>query len=160
MQLSKAKLQDFEVFYQIRCEDTNIRWTGHNAAPDENGFRKWFTNMLDNPRRDIFLCWKDGVCIGYLYIDSISDKEVEIAYGISECNQGKGYASVMISKCLDDIVRNFGGVEKVIANISEKNIASQRVVMKNGFKKTGEFYFANLPLLGGESKFVRWEVIL
>lgn len=112
MELKRAILSDFEVLYQLRCEDTNIRWTGHQTAPDRDNLHGWFCKTLSNPNRDIYLYWKDNVCIGYLYVDTVSPQQREIAYGISECHQGKGYASKMISDCLH-LISQMGGVNVV-----------------------------------------------
>lgn len=158
MELKKALLSDFESFYSLKCEISNIRWTGHSVAPDKDNLYGWFKKALNNPNRIIYLFWNEKVCLGYLYVDFISETEREMAYGISETQQGKGYASLMIADCLE-LLRN-EGVNKAVAYISEKNIASQHVAKKNGLKKTNEHYFSELPLHGGESKFEKWEIYL
>lgn len=155
MELRKAILPDFEVLYQLRCEDTNVRWTGHKEAPNKDNFQDWFIKTLNNPTRDIYLYWEDNICIGYLYVDTIASKQYEIAYGISECYQGKGYATLMIAECLRQIEK-MEGVKSVAAYISEHNKASQRVAQHNKFKKTEECYFADLPLMNGQQKFQKW----
>ena len=42
MELRKAILSDFESLYSLRCEDTNIRWTGHHEAPVKENLEKCF----------------------------------------------------------------------------------------------------------------------
>ncbi len=158
MKLKKALLSDFDAFFTLKSEKTNISWTGHKEAPDRKNLYAWFEKALSNANRDIYLFWNGMDCLGYLYVDFVSESEREIAYGISETQQGKGYASLMITNCLETFRKE--GVIKAVAYISEKNIASQHVAKKNGLKKTNEHYFAELPLLGGASKFEKWEIYL
>lgn len=148
-------LSDYEVLYMLRCEDTNIRWTGHNSPPDKDCMKEWFLKTLDNPNREIYLYWKDDVCLGYLYVDVISHEEREIAYGISEHYQGKGYASSMINDCI--ILLKDKGIKVVRAAISESNVASEHVAAQNGMQKSDEFYYSELPLICGKSKFYIWK---
>ncbi len=51
--------------------------------------------------------------------------------------QGKGYASQAIHLILKEAFEHYK-VSEVIAGTSKKNIASQRVLEKNGFVKVGE----------------------
>lgn len=155
MELRKAKFSDFESFYSLRSEDTNIRWAGHREAPVKENLEKWFTKALENPKRDIYLYWDGNECLGYLYVDVVDDKEREIAYGVSQYHQGKGYASSMIMDCIQILRKE--GVRAVRAAISESNVASEHVAIKNGLEKTDEFYYSNLPLICGKSKFYIWE---
>ena len=32
--IRNASMDDFEFFYKLKCEDTNIFWTGHDKKPD------------------------------------------------------------------------------------------------------------------------------
>ena len=155
MELRKAKLSDFESLYSLRCEDTNIKWTGHQETPVKENLEKWFAKALENPRRNIYLYWDGNECLGYLYVDVVDNKEREIAYGVSQYHQGKGYASSMIMDCFHILRKE--GVEKVRAAISESNVASERVAIKNGLEKTDVFYYSELPLICGKSKFYIWK---
>ena len=155
MELRKAQLSDFESLYSLRCEDTNIRWTGHQEAPDKEKLDEWFTKALENPKRDIYLYCDGNECLGYLYIDVVDDKEREIAYGVSQYHQGKGYASSMIMDCFQILRKEC--VRLVRAAISESNVASEHVAIKNGLKKTDELYYSELPLICGKSKFYIWK---
>ena len=65
------------------------------------------------------------------------DGIVEIAYGISDEHQGKGYAT----EAADALVRyaiQSGEVRLVIAHTVPDNYASQRVLVKCGFEFVGE----------------------
>ena len=49
------------------------------------------------------------------------------------------------------------GVTHLKAAISEANIASEHVALKNGFIKSEEYYYSELPLSCGRSKFFIWK---
>ena len=155
MELRKATISEFEDLYLLRCEDNNIRWTGHIEAPSKDGLREWYIKALSNPTRDIYLYWYNDDCLGYLYVDVVNDDEREIAYGISEKQQGKGYASSMISDCIR-LLREVG-IKTIRAAISDSNAASEHVATKNGLNKTEEYYYSELPLICGKSKFYIWK---
>lgn len=155
MELRKARFSDFESLYSLRCEDTNLRWTGHQEAPVKEILVEWFTKALENPKRDIYIYWDGNEFLGYLYVDVVDDKEREIAYGVTQHHQGKGYASSMIKDCIQILRKE--GVKVIRAAISEANGASEHVAIKNGLEKTDEFYYSELPLVCGKTKFYIWK---
>ena len=158
MELRKALLSDFDTFYQLRCEVTNIRWSGHETTPDRENLHGWYRRALDNPTRDIYLYWMDNECIGYMYIDAVSNVQREISYGISEKYQGKGYASSMIAESLR-IIRHGGG-DSVIAYISANNVASQHVAQHNGFRQTDVSEVRHMSAFNEDHTFYKWEIYL
>ena len=40
--LVEATLDHFESFYVLKCERTNIEWTGFSQAPSKDHFYKWY----------------------------------------------------------------------------------------------------------------------
>lgn len=63
--------------------------------------------------------------------------QVEIGYGVTEAHEGKGYASAGVARMVEEAFAH-GGVEAILAETSVHNPASQRVLEKNGFHKTGQ----------------------
>lgn len=43
-----AELQDFEAFYQIKCEPSNIFWTGFDKPPEKEHLREWFADKISH----------------------------------------------------------------------------------------------------------------
>jgi RimJ/RimL family protein N-acetyltransferase len=75
--------------------------------------------------------------------------EVTIGYGMVEPEWGQGYGTVAVAR-LVEICRQHGGITAVNADTDPDNIASQRVLEKNGFGRVrpaeqSHFYF-RLPL--------------
>lgn len=40
--IRKASLEDFAFFYEMKCEDTNIFWTGHGDKPNKENLHSFF----------------------------------------------------------------------------------------------------------------------
>ncbi|MCE5339802.1 MAG: GNAT family N-acetyltransferase [Planctomycetaceae bacterium] len=79
----------------------------------------------------------DGAIVGSACFKNSPDNGlVDIGYGILDSYGGKGFASAGIAAILNEAF-NRPEVKGVTAETSVDNIASQRVLEKNGFKKTG-----------------------
>lgn len=127
----KADIENYNDFYQLRCEKKNIYWSGHTDKPNYNNFKNWYN---DNKEK-IYLAYIGNKAIGYIYLYTKKDS-IELSIGISEEKEGKGYASFLIGYFINLIENTKLIIE---ANIFESNIASQKVFLKNGFIKTDEF---------------------
>jgi len=98
----------------------------------EKGLRYYFVIMRG----------KEKVGIVDLYKISLQDKRLTIGYGISEKYQGKGIATEAAKQALKFAKKK--GLHGCEAIIDPKNIASKKVLEKNGFKKIGlikDYYF-------------------
>jgi len=65
-----------------------------------------------------------------------ADKRVEIGYGIAECRRNRGYATRAVRAMLE-FARRDPTVSNVVAATSVSNEASQSVLERNGFERTG-----------------------
>ncbi|VYU43722.1 Ribosomal-protein-serine acetyltransferase [Clostridium tertium] len=71
--------------------------------------------------------------------------KAEIGYRIGEEYIGKGYAQKSVKLVLDDAVNKYK-LHRVEAGVSPENIASQKVLINNGFRMVGaykEYIFLN-----------------
>lgn len=64
-------------------------------------------------------------------------KKYELGYRLAEAAQGKGYATEAVKMILDLALQDYG-ISIVEAGTATQNIASQKVLIKNGFKKIAE----------------------
>jgi RimJ/RimL family protein N-acetyltransferase len=71
-------------------------------------------------------CFKGSPCCG----------EVEIGYGVADEFTGRGFATVGVALMLEEAFCA-DQIGAVTAETAVENIASQRVLEKNGFKQTG-----------------------
>ena len=100
MRLRKAEKSDFDFFYKIKSEETNIFWTGWDKKPEYVSLLNWYNKVIDESilpdKKKIFIAEKSHggyTPIGYLYIIPLDDKllEYEEAVAVSEHFSGQGY---------------------------------------------------------------------
>ena len=105
-------------------------------------YSEMLQESLDHPDAwDWYAAWaieqKDGTQIGDLCFKGLNDDgSVEIGYGITEENQGKGYATEAVEAVLDWAL-NQSGICQVEAETEWENRKSQRVLEKCGFSPLG-----------------------
>ena len=78
---------------------------------------------------------------------------VEIGYGLSKCAHGHGYAAEAVAGVLS--IAAAQGLSKVIADTTLDNIASQRTLIRAGFRlerSDEELHFYEVLLADGPSK--------
>ncbi len=140
-----AKPNDYEAYYGIRAEESNLFWTGYEKAPDYEGFRGWYLGRLDDSDRLLYLMFKSikGECMGSLNIDWNREKRlVAIGYSIKSEFENKGLGTYLVKQALELIEeqikenKSYQNATEVIAWINEHNKASQRVADKCGFKQS------------------------
>lgn len=74
---------------------------------------------------------------GFL-MKAFDEPKVEIGYGIVQPYEGKGYATFGVA-CLIREILTRQEIEVIVAQTSVDNIASERVLEKNGFLRNGQF---------------------
>ncbi|QUR94278.1 GNAT family N-acetyltransferase [Macrococcoides canis] len=82
-----------------------------------------------------FFYFKDGVIIGAANIRHMLTKDLlntggHIGYGVAQSYRGQGYATKILQESLA-FARSIG-IEKALITCDEDNIASSRVIIKNG----------------------------
>jgi RimJ/RimL family protein N-acetyltransferase len=76
--------------------------------------------------------------VGLLSITAIVGGDVvQIGYGVAPGSQGRGHARLAVAALLE-WARGSGRVSAIFAETSVDNTASQRVLERNGFARTGE----------------------
>ena len=91
-------------------------------------------SLSQKPLQNFAIIYKGEVAgsIGITPKDDIYRKTIEIGYFVGEVFWGKGIATEAVAHLLKHIVREFD-VVRIYAEVFEKNIASMKVLEKNGF---------------------------
>ena len=147
----KINSELFEDFFKLKSDPVNIAWTGFEEPPNKEKLYIWFERQINNPKRDIFLFYDNNVCVGYSYIDYISEFTIEESVGVYSEFSGKGFASEITKFEVDLAIEK--GMREIDSWISESNVASIKRLLKFGFEKKTASDERNLPLLGGIHKF-------
>lgn len=97
IELRLATLDDFDFFYELKCEDSNIFWTGHGEKPKRENLYSFFENAVEQAEkpdaRKIFIVENGGTPVGHLYvIPDLQNNSFELAPAILERYCGHGYA--------------------------------------------------------------------
>lgn len=104
--IRNASMDDFEFFYKLKCEDTNIFWTGHDKKPDRECLLSFFKESIeranDSNSRKIYIIEDDGLKVGHLYIIPEEENIFELSTAVLEKCWGKGYAKKAIALGLEE----------------------------------------------------------
>ncbi|MGB8779976.1 MAG: GNAT family protein [Candidatus Bathyarchaeia archaeon] len=97
--------------------------------------------MLENPLElePFIIEKKNGSKTGFIahfYVLHIAGKQLEIGYSLVPSERGKGYCSEAV-KIMVDYLFLSKDIARIQAHTDPRNIASQRVLEKVGFKKEG-----------------------
>ena len=140
------KIEDFEFYYELKCEPSSIYWSGFEKAPDKDNLYGHFVNIINKgiPGRDFYILEDNGIPVGYIQLTHNSGNEVEIGYGVSEKYRGKGYGYSLLEKA-KDIVANMSSCVNLIGYVREDNYSSKKCFEKNHFEHRTDYverYFA------------------
>lgn len=148
----KCSTEDFEFYYQLKCDEENIYWTGHIKRPDKTKLKKWFNNQIKRHDRLFFLVKSPefpNKAIGYLYLDIVGDNNniIEIGHAVHSKFKSKGIGTKIIKFALDHSREKLLFIDRVDGWIAENNIGSIKNFLKNGYIETNdikEIYFESL----------------
>ena len=141
--LKKMVIETKRLIITTASQDEMIRFI--EAQTDEiliKAYREMLQGCLDHPDHwEWYAIWfiktKYGSHIGDLSFKGLNeDGSVEIGYGISEINQGNGYATEAVNAVVTWALKQ-PGVLRVEAETEPDNRASQRVLEKCGFILSG-----------------------
>ena len=97
--------------------------------------------ILESPNEltPFFIEKKDGSKIGYImyfYVLHIAGKQLEIGYAMEPSERGKGYCTEAVNLMVDYLFLSKENI-RIQVQTDQRNVASQRVLEKSGFKKEG-----------------------
>lgn len=157
-----AEMEDFEFFYNLKCEKLNIFWTGHKEKPERENLHKFFVNAVNNAvkkeTRKIFIIENDNDKVGHIYIIPDENNDVfAVSIALSENYVGHGYAKKAIELGFEIGIGY--GYKKAIAFIREDNIRSINSFTSSGFKLSNYYEMRYIPNLEKEVKMFIFEKI-
>ncbi|MCW6168309.1 MAG: GNAT family N-acetyltransferase [Thermoplasmatales archaeon] len=108
-----------------------------------DGEFKWYENLVDHSESDRVFeirSVQNDEFIGLIGLHKIDWKNGNAYVGYMSRKQfwGKGYMTEAVS-LIDDYAFNDMGMRKLISSVFEPNVASIKVLQKNGFKQSGIF---------------------
>ena len=156
--IQEAEEKDFEDYYKIRCEKTDIYWMGFEAAPEYNGLKKCFmkrikgTSFKENGDKRIYMITYtdeyDKKTVGFIQL-SITMDGIEIGYSVMEKYQGQNIGTIALSLAVEIGIKIS---DKIYVEIWENNLASQAIAKKNGFIGRDSIVISDRAI-GGDNKY-------
>ena len=151
VRLVGASLGDFDDYYRIRCEPSDIYWMGHTSAPDYQMIYGVFSERLGpktllNIGDKVIYMAKDAndETVGFAML-SLTDSGIEIGISLFQNKQGMGFGTEIIS----EIVALADKYQLTLfARIRDDNTASQKIFLKNGFIRTEQYEMIEYPMVG------------
>jgi RimJ/RimL family protein N-acetyltransferase len=135
MILREVTIADWEILLEWRNDPT----TRENSFTQEKisilSHKTWLTNSLLNPDRKIYILEYNSTPIGTIRSDKTSENTYVLSWNVSPNQRGKGYGA----KILELFLKNKTG--EFIAEIKPENIASIKMVEKNGFTKVTDIEY-------------------
>jgi len=153
MHFVKAQAANYDDYFELRCDENNVLWSGHKHAPEYKKLKDWYVQNIQRTDRLFFLAYENELqknCIGYLYMDIVGDKKdtVEIGYGVHFNFNGKGYGTKIIAFATDFVTRKMPQINIVQGWIGQSNLGSIKIFVKNGFIKSDKKKYITLKRTG------------
>jgi len=135
MKLRKATYEDWKILLDWRNDPITRKNSFDQNKILEQTHKLWFNDSLLNPYREIYILEDNLTPVGSIRLDNILLNEYTLSWSIAPNQRGKGYGN----KILELLLQNKTG--KFIAEIKPENVASIKMVLKNGFKKINELKY-------------------
>lgn len=168
--IRKARREDFNFFYAVKCEEDNLYWCGYREKPVRENLLAFWNKYVsedgrDEPaesdetaagrpcgeRREIYIVQEENHPVGYLYIDYSANEKAELSVGISSMESGNGYGT----KAVREAVEYLQAMKlSAVGYIREDNDKSQALVRRAGLIRTEEYKEMLLPC-GKQHKLVK-----
>jgi RimJ/RimL family protein N-acetyltransferase len=129
MRLRKATFNDWKILLDWRNDPITRENSFKTEEVSEQIHKLWFNDSLLNPNRSIYILEDNFTSVGSIRSDLHWNNQSVLSWSIAPDQRGKGYGT----KILEIYLQNKKG--KFIAEIKPRNIASIKMVEKNGFTK-------------------------
>lgn len=157
--LKLAEPGDFDFFFSLKSEPSNIAWSGHDKAPDRENLNRFFMDCIrhqaERDARKIYLVLDGNTPVGHLYLIPVPypggrPDSFGLSPAISERYWRRGYAKEAIRLGLE--LGKQMGFSEMYTMIREDNHASFHAFSACGVQRTEDYETVYIPSLGKEVK--------
>lgn len=133
MKLRKATFNDWEILLDWRNDPLTRKNSFTQEIIKEENHKKWLRkNLIDETSNLFILETETNESVGTIRVDETGINSYLLSWNVSPNHRKKGYGSLILSLFLQNRVGTF------TAEIKPENLASIKMVEKNGFKKINE----------------------
>ena len=159
--LVKATQADIDFYYNLKCEKSNIYWSGLLTRPDYDDFKDWYEINVINNKISFYFITHNNLKVGAIYYRIIDENHCNyLGLAVTEKVEGRGIATFAVSKFLEHIRMTNPKCKIIDFYIRIDNFASQKVHEKLGFKKTGKTEAVYLESEGKKITMEYWRYVL
>jgi RimJ/RimL family protein N-acetyltransferase len=135
MQLRKSTYNDWKILLDWRNDPITRENSFETGEVSEQTHKLWLNDSLLNPYREIYILENNNIPIGSIRSDNVSTNQYVLSWSITSNQRGNGYGTKILELFLKGKTGNF------IAEIKPENIASIKIVQKNGFNQLDEIKY-------------------
>jgi RimJ/RimL family protein N-acetyltransferase len=135
MKLRKAIFDDWKILLDWRNDPITRENSFETGEVSEQTHKLWFNDSLLNPYREIYILEDYNSPVGSIRSDNVLTNQYILSWSIAPNQRGNGYGTKILELFLQDKTGDF------IAEIKPENIASIKMVQKNGFNQLDEIKY-------------------
>ena len=126
---------DSKNIFEWRNDELTRRMSHTSEIVELEQHNNWYANSLVLESRTLLICEGDGgEKISVIRFD-ISQSNAVISINLNPIQRGKGLAKTSLIKSIEFFSEHFSEVKRLVAEIKEENIASQKTFLDVGFEK-------------------------
>ena len=135
IKIRSAKENDSRDIFEWRNDKITRQMSHSSEIIDYENHSRWYSSSLDSESRILLICEDDSnEKIAIIRFD-ISESSAVISINLNPTQRGKGLARSCLIGSIEFFSREYIGINNLIAEIKEDNIASQKTFLGIGFTK-------------------------
>lgn len=135
IKIRSAKENDSKDIFEWRNDKITRQMSHSSEIIDYENHSRWYSSSLDSESRILLICEDDSnEKIAIIRFD-ISESSAVISINLNPTQRGKGLARSCLIGSIEFFSREYIGINNLIAEIKEDNIASQKTFLGIGFTK-------------------------
>ena len=135
VKIRRAKEDDSKDIFQWRNDELTRQMSHTSEIIDWENHKRWYSTSLDSKTRILLICEDDqNEKIAIVRFD-ISESNAVISINLNPTKRGKSLAKSCLIRTIEFFSKKHFKIKKLIAEIKEDNIASQKTFLGIGFTK-------------------------
>ena len=131
LELRSVTLADVGTAFMWANDPEVRRQSIHTQVIDWHSHVEWFASKLDDPKCFMFILEAKGLPVGQARFDVMATGEGLLDYSVDPVFRGRGWAAILLQKAIEDL--GFRGINSVLADVRDGNIASFKALTGAGF---------------------------
>ena len=135
IKIRSAKENDSKDIFEWRNDELTRQMSHTSEIIEWENHNRWYSNSLDSESRILLICEDDlNEKIAIIRFD-ITESNAIISINLNPAQRGKGLSKSCLIRAIEFFAKKYIEIKKLIAEIKEDNIASQKTFFGIGFTK-------------------------